>query len=218
MHIQSYINTELPIFLAKDRMETVIRFFEETTFSHIAIEEHGKLLGLLCENDLETFEADKTIGDYRYNLESFFVTKDTSWLDVLEIFARNEANLIPVLDEQDIVIGYYQLSDIIAQFIETPFFTEPGGILVLATGLKDYSFSEIAQIVEGNNSKLIGGFISAIRNDVVQITIKVGGTNMNEILQTFRRYNYNVIFGTNDDQFLEDLKERSNYLDKYLNV
>ena len=39
-----------------------------------------------------------------------------------------------------------------------------------------------------------------------------------DILQTFRRYNYTVIFGNADDQFLEDLKERSDYLDKYLNV
>ena len=41
---------------------------------------------------------------------------------------------------------------------------------------------------------------------------------MNEIIQTFRRYSYTIIFGNNDDQFLEDLKERSAYLDKYLNV
>ncbi|HDZ13953.1 MAG TPA: acetoin utilization protein acuB, partial [Pricia sp.] len=38
------------------------------------------------------------------------------------------------------------------------------------------------------------------------------------IIQTFRRYNYNILFGNHDDQFLEDLKERSNYLEKYLNV
>ncbi len=218
MNIQSHINTTLPIFSTKDKLKTVIQFFQETSFSHIAIREEGRLLGLLSENDLESFEVDGVIGDYRYNLESFFVTKDTSWLDVLEIFARNEANVVPVIGEHEIILGYYELTAIIGEFIDTPFFTEPGGIIVIASGIKDYSFSEIAQIIEGNNTKLIGGFISGMRNDVVQITLKVGTTNLNEILQTFRRYNYNVLFGNNDDQFLEDLKERSDYLDKYLNV
>ena len=88
----------------------------------------------------------------------------------------------------------------------------------MAKGIKDYSFSEIAQIVEGNNTKIIGAFISELRNDIVQITLKMGSSNLNEVIQTFRRYNYSIIFGHTDDQFLEDLKQRSDYLDKYLNV
>ena len=73
----------------------------ENTFTHIAIVDENKFLGVFNENDLENFEVDKTIGDYRYNLESFFVGKDTSWLDVLETFARNEANLLPVLGDKE---------------------------------------------------------------------------------------------------------------------
>jgi hypothetical protein len=110
------------------------------------------------------------------------------------------------------------LNDIVRVFIHTPFFTEPGGILVIAKGIKDYSFSEISQIVESNNTKIIGAFITDIRNDIIQVTLKISATNLNEVIQTFRRYNYTILFGNNDDQFLEDLKERSDYLDKYLNV
>ncbi|MGB5819624.1 MAG: CBS domain-containing protein [Saonia sp.] len=218
MQIQSHIIDSPPIFKVGDTLKGVIQFFKDTTFSHIAVQEEGRFLGILGENDLENFESNKKVGDYRYNLESFFVSKETSWLDVLEMFARNEANLLPVLDESEKVIGYYDLTDVVGEFIDTPFFTEPGGILVLAKGVKDYSFSEIAQIVESNNTKLLGGFITDITNDVVQITIKIDTTNFNEILQSFRRYNYSIIFGNNDDQFLEDLKQRSDYLDKYLNV
>jgi hypothetical protein len=48
--------------------------------------------------------------------------------------------------------------------------------------------------------------------------MKLGSENLNEVIQTFRRYNYSILFGNNDDQFMEDLKQRSDYLDKYLNV
>ncbi len=218
MQIQTHILTTIAVFEVGDSLKKVIQFFKDNTYSHVAVSEKGRYLGVLNEADLETFEEGKKIEDYRYNLESFFVRKATNWLDVLETFARNEANLLPVLGENEDVLGYYNVTDVVSVFIDTPFFTEPGGIIIVEKGIKDYSFSEIVQIVESNNTRFIGGFITDMHNDVVQVTIKIGASNLNEIQQTFRRYNYNILFGTEDDQFLEDLKQRSDYLDKYLNV
>ena len=218
MQIQSHIINTIPVFNLEGTLKKVIHFSKHTTYSHVAIVENNYFLGVLSENDLETFESEKKIEDYKYNLESFFVLKSTSWLDVLEKFARNECNLLPVLDEENKVLGYYDLNDIVGVFIDTPFFTEPGGILVLEKNIKDYSFSEISQIVESNNTRLLGAFITDIRNDILQITIKISTGNFSEVVHTFRRYNYNILFGNKDDQFIENLKERSDYLDKYLNV
>lgn len=218
MQIQTHIITTIPVFEANEPLEDLVQFFMENTYSHVAIVQEKKFLGVFNENDLENFNIGKKIEDYRYNLETFFVRQETNWLDVLETFARNEANIVPVLDKEDKVLGYYDITDIVSVFIDTPFFTEPGGILVVAKGVKDYSFSEIVQIVESNNSKFIGGFISEMRDEVVHITIKISSNNMNEVVQTFRRYNYNILFGNVDDQFIDDLKQRSDYLEKYLNV
>jgi predicted transcriptional regulator len=208
----------LPVFGIQDSLEEVIQFFKYTTYSHVAITENQMFVGCLAENDLETFESQKNIGDYHYQMESFFATKETSWLDVLELCARNEANLLPVLNKENRVIGYYDLNDIVTVFIDTPFFTEPGAILVVSKAKKDYSFSEIAQIVESNNTKLMGAFITGNEGEVVEVTVKIGSVNFNEVVQTFRRYNYSILYGNKQDQFLEDLKDRSDYLDKYLNV
>ncbi|MFD2099311.1 CBS domain-containing protein [Flagellimonas iocasae] len=218
MQIQSQIVTTVPVYEVSETLKDVIQFFEETTYSHVAITENGVYLGLLSENDLLCFEPDKKIEEFRYELESFFVTKETSWLDVLEMFSRNEANILPILDENQIITGYYDLEDVVSVFIDTPFFKEPGAMLVVSTGIKDYSFSEIAQIVESNNARLLGAFITDTENDIVEITLKIGSQNFNEVAQTFRRYNYSIVFGNSDDQFLEDLKQRSDYLEKYLNV
>jgi len=218
MHIQDQIINTVPIFEVSETLKEVIKFFEETTYSHVAVTENGVYLGLLSENDLPCFEPEKSIEDFRYELDNFFVTRETAWLDVLEMFSRNEANILPVIDEDQLILGYYDLEDIVSVFIDTPFFKEPGAILVISTGIKDYSFSEIAQIVESNNARLLGAFITDSENDLVQITLKIGTQSMNEVAQTFRRYNYTIVFGNSDDQFMEDLKQRSDYLEKYLNV
>jgi len=103
-------------------------------------------------------------------------------------------------------------------FNETPFFFEAGGILIVEKGFNDYSFSELSQIVESNDGKLLGAFISKIENDIVQITMKVGNTGLNSIIQSFRRYSYNIISGHEEDSYNESLKDRSDYLKRYLNM
>ncbi|PCE63598.1 CBS domain-containing protein [Sediminicola luteus] len=218
MQLQAHLITTLPVFGLEDSIADIIEFFSTTTYSHVAVANEEGLLGLLAEDDLEAYKECKVVADYQYSMEAFFVKRETSWFDVMEEFSRNEANLLPVLDGQRKVLGYYDLSDVVSMFIDTPFFTEPGSIVVLAKGVKDYSFSEISQIVEGNNTRLLGGFVSEFRNDVVHITLKLGADNYNEVLQTFRRYGYSIEFGNDDDKFIESLKERSNYLSKYLNV
>lgn len=218
MDIQSHIIETIAVFNSSDSLDKVVRFFKETNYSHVAVEEAGSFLGVLSEEDLGHYSARKKIRDYRSDLETFHTYKEASWLEVLEAFSKNETNLLPILDEERHVLGYYQLLDVLGLLIETPFFREPGAILVVAKGIKDHSFSEISQIIESNNTRLLGAFITDIQNDLVMTTIKLSAENFNEVLQTFRRYNYSILFGTIHDQFLEDLKQRSDYLDKYLNV
>ena len=124
---------------------------------------------------------------------------------------------MPILNDNNSYVGYYELNDIISLFNDTPFLSDVGGILVIEKGYNDYSFSEICQIVESNNAKLLGAFISKLEKDVVQITLKVSYVGLNDILQSFRRYSYNIVSGHDDDQFLKNLKDRSDYLNKYLN-
>src|SRR5690606_25141964 len=176
------------------------------------------LLGLISEDDVQGFDPDMRMIDYLYALDLFFVRKTTNWIDVLEAFAKFNANVMPVLDEHNTYVGYYELIDIMSLFKETPFLNEPGGVLIVEKGHKDYSFSEVSQIVESNNGKLLGAFISEDQDDITQITMKIGGGGLNDIIQTFRRYSYNIVAGIEEDSYIEDLKQRSNYLNKFLEI
>jgi signal-transduction protein with cAMP-binding, CBS, and nucleotidyltransferase domain len=218
MRMQDYIISTIPVFEVDDSLKEVIHFFTHSTYSHVAITEKGQFMGLLGEADLDSFQQTSLIEEFRYQLDTFSVTEEATWLDVLEVFTRNESNILPVLNATNQVIGYFDLNDIVELFTDMPFFTEPGSILVVEKSLRDYSFSEIAQIVEGNNTRLLGAFITTIENETAQITLKIGDANINEVLQTFRRYHYAIVSGSTEDKFLEQLKKRSDYLDKYLNV
>ncbi|MDO5979477.1 acetoin utilization protein acuB [Flavivirga spongiicola] len=219
MKLSGYIINDIKPLNSTSKISELQLLFNQLTYSHIPIkDENGIFLGTFFETDAHCFEGDKLVSEYLYSIEDFFVRDSTLWLDVLEAFAQNSANIMPVLDKKNNYLGYYELNDIISLFNESPFFFEAGGVLVVEKGINDYSFSEISQIVESNNGKLLGAFVSKVKNDVVQVTIKIGSTGLNEIIQTFRRYSYNIVSGHEEDSYIESLKDRSDYLNKYLNM
>lgn len=218
LDITNYINNDFKAFESNQPIEFIQDFFADLTFSHFPVVEEGIYIGSIAADDVVTFDLHKTPKDYKYTLEGFFARSNMIWLDVLEVFAQNHANLIPVLDETNKYVGYYELNDIVQFFAETPFLKEQGGIIIVKKPTKDFSMSQVSQIVETNNGKILGLFISEATVDDLQITIKISLGGMNEIIQTFRRYNYEIISEHQEDSYLRNLKERSDYLDKYLNI
>jgi len=218
VNTQQYIINDITAFDLTTKVSEVQNAFNQLTYSHIPVTKDGIFEGAIAENDIHCYNAEKTLEAYQYSLESFHVKQNTNWLDILEAFALNNSTIMPVLTENYKYLGYYELSDIMNIFNDTPFLGESGGIIVIEKSTADYSFSEICQIVESNDAKILGVFVSKMENDITQITIKVGHTGINAIVQTFRRYSYNIISNHKEDRFVEDLKKRSKYLDKYLKM
>lgn len=219
MNLSEFIVNDIKPLNSESKISDLQQLFNQLIYTHIPIvNENNVYLGSFSENDAHCFKNDKTVKDYNDAVELFFVRDTTMWLDVLEAFAVNDANIMPVLNSQNDYLGYYELKEIMSLFSNSPFMADSGGVLVIEKGINDYSFSEISQIVESNNGKLLGAFLSDMNPDLVQITLKIGNTGLNEIIQTFRRYSYNIISGHEEDSYLESLKDRSNYLNKYLNI
>ena len=216
--ITDYINNNIKPLTTADAITDAQDLFAEYPFSHFPVLEDGIYIGSAGAEDVELMDIDKKLSDARYTFERFFVRDTSIWLDVLEIFAKNETNVLPVLDKDNKYLGYYEVTDIIKFFHETPFLKEDGGILVVEKVISSYSMSEVAQIVESNNGRLLGFFISDANLEKVQITVKISLGGLSEIIQTFRRYNYDIISEHQEDAYLNTLKDRSDYLDKYLNI
>lgn len=218
MNTSNYIINDIDPFDISAHIKEVQTVFNQLTYSHVPVSKDGQYIGCVSENDAYCLDNKKTLSDFQYTLEPFHVLEDTNWLDILEAFAQHNSNIMPVLGADNNYLGYYELSDILSLFNNTPFLNETGGIIVVEKGIQEYSFSEICQIVESNGTRIFGIFISKIETETVQLTLKVGHTALNSIVQTFRRYNYNVISHHEEDKFIEGLKERSDYLDKFLNI
>ena len=218
MPLDQHIINDLRPFDVSAKIKELQEVFNQLTYSHVPIQKDGIYIGCLSETDVYCFDGNEKVEDVLYAVEHFFVDQSAIWLDALDTFALNDSNLMPVLDSNHNYLGYYLLIDIISLFRNTPFFAEPGGTIIIEKAYKDYSLSEICQIVESNNVKMLGVFVSKIRNDMVQVIIKIENSGLSAIFETFRRYGYTIISGHEDDRFLKTLKDRSAYLNRYLNL
>lgn len=214
----NYLNNDIKPLKSKGTIEQAQNLFSEFAYTHFPVTEDNVYIGCISREDSEILSSDATIGENRYEFERFYVRSEMIWLDVLEEFAKNETNIVPVLDNSNKYIGYYELDDVIKFFHETPFLREEGGILVIRKDITNSSMSQVAQIVESNNAKLLGLFISKSDANFLEYTLKISQSGLNDIIQTFRRYEYEIITEHQEDSYLKNLKERSDYLDKYLNI
>ncbi len=219
MQTTDYISKDIKPLLASDKISKAKGLFNQLTFTHLPVIEKGLFLGSIAENDLQAIvENDKMLSESSYLFQSFFAFDNTNWFELLKLFALNDANIIPVITKKHKYLGYYELTDVLHIFNSTPFLNQSGAMLVVSKGVSEYSFSEISQIIESNNAKLLGAFISNSDDENVEITIKISDHDLNNTIQTFRRYNYTILTGFHVDEYLNTLKERSDYLQKYLDI
>ncbi|PCH76534.1 MAG: acetoin utilization protein acuB [Flavobacteriaceae bacterium] len=218
MNTTPYILSELKALSPSDSVAKAVEVFRNQPISHLPIIENNQLVGLISESDIHAIDTDTILKESAHLLDSFFADESTDVLELLKRFTVNESNILPVLNKEQQYIGYFELNDILELCYNTPFLSEQGLTLIIEKATRDFSFSEISQIVESNKAKLLGVFITENRNDIVQIGVKFYSEEINEVIQSFRRYDYKVITEHKDDYFLETLKERADYLRKYLSI
>ncbi|MCF6214297.1 MAG: acetoin utilization protein acuB [Flavobacteriaceae bacterium] len=219
MSYLEYISTDIDALKLKDSVKKAKDIFASCTLSHLPVVKNNYLLGLLAENDIQVIENDNdNIEVHQDLIQNINISHTTLWIDLLKQFANFQSNILPIVDSAHLYLGYYELNDVLHQFSETPFLNEVGLLLIVEKNSSEYSFSEIAQIIESNDARLLGALVSKRDANTVQVTLKITDHDINNTIQTFRRYNYHIISENLEDKYLDQLKNRSEYLQKYLNI
>jgi len=218
MNITEYILNDFNPLTTQSTVREALKLCETHQITHIPVVIDEDYIGCISQTDILTIENKDELLEESVDIFEYFQTNSTeSLLNVLKIFADNYTNLLPAITNQK-YLGYIELNDVLGAFSQTPFLNSEGVILVIKKNTKDYTMSEVSQIIKANNGILLGCYESKRSNEKVEITLKISSQEINEIIQTFRRYNYTIITEYKDDIYLEELKNRSDYLQKFLNT
>jgi len=196
----------------------VLNRCEEEDLTHFPVVEHGILRGMVRCEDLENFPPHTPMRELYHLFENFYATDDNDWTNLFSLFLANESNVLPVLDEHGLYGGVILLEDILMDLSEIQAFTQKGELIRVQKPSEDFSFFQAAQIVETNGGKLLGILLIDENHEGTIIELKVSGGDINQILQSFRRYDYTILSEHEEDTHLQELREHADFLHKYLKM
>ncbi len=209
----------IPLRPTDTASEALIRM-NEYRVSHFPVSDKGKFIGVISEEDIYNHEniENELQKEFIY-FENYYVNEQQYIYDVLKLANSQKLSIIPVVDNKGEYMGCITQSDIITFFAKSMSVNSPGGVIVLEVSVTDYSLTEIANIVESNDAKVLSSYIvSNVNSAKLEVVIKVSRLDLSSLLQTFERYKYQVNASFGEEIDYADIKDNYDSLMNYLNV
>lgn len=216
MFIKDYISKDFPCFSLTDSIESARSTLEDFGYTHIFIKKSHHFYGAIAKDFLN--EGEGTLKDLEHQVERFAILEDNNIMDSIRLFYTFNSNVIPVISKAEKYLGYITCEDVFQDMSRYPLFSESGAILTVEAPARKYSMTEIANIVESNNSKFYGGFISFMSEEVVRVTIKISNENLASIDATFDRYDYRIVEKFYSDEKTDLFKDRFGFFQKFIEI
>ena len=213
------ISEEIPPLTHTDTGEKALRWMDEFKVSHLPVLKNGNFVGVISESDiLDKLNLEDTLDKLFDHLPRPYVFENAHIYEVLAKISEGKLSILPVLDAQEKYLGCTSIHHLITLIANTGSIKESGGIIVLEVPAVDYSMAQIAQIIEGNNAKILSSYImSPSDSKKLEVTLKINMLELSSIIRTFERYDYVIKASYQKSSGDDDVQFRYDALMNYLN-
>lgn len=204
-----------------DKAAEALNWMDVFKISHLPIVDNNEYIGLISDADIyDKNNQEITVLNHQLSLQRPFVKNHQHILEVAELASRDKLTVIPVLNQNEDYLGLITINDLAHHLSHLMSTESPGGIIVLEVKTNDYSLSEIAQVIEGNDTKILSFYTRTKKTaDKVEITLKVNHTDISAVIQTFERYSYKIkSIHSENSKMDSSLKDRLDSFLKYLSI
>jgi len=221
MIAQNLLSEVVPPLRLTDSGQKALNWMEIFRISHLPVVDGKRLVGLISDKIIYDLNIiDKPLEDYSDHLLSPHIYTTQHIYEVFNVISVLKLSAVPVLDLYNQYCGVITVFDLAQKFADLVAVREPGGVIVLELNSIDYSLSQIAQIVEGNDAKILSFYISPeAESKRMTVTLKINVVDLSAIIQTFVRYDYNIIAVYMDDSVINNMyDDRLDQLMKFMNI
>lgn len=215
------INNAILPLETTDKAFLALKQMEELRLAHLPVINQRKLVGIVNENDLLEADDDNVpVEKFLNALSKFSVKPNDHFYNALKVLTENNMSMVPVCEENDLYLGAVTSDDLALQCANVLAVKNPGGIIILNIKEADFSLAEIARIIETNDTKILScGIYSLPETGMLQVTLKLNKINIEPVLQTFSRFEYEVLFYFGENEKDEELlRQRYDALMMYLKM
>lgn len=221
MTAQDLISEVVPPLRLTDSGQNALNWMEIFRISHLPVVDGKRLVGVISDKIIYDLNIiDKPLGEYSEHLLSPHIHTNQHIYEVFSVISVLKLSAVPVLDLHHEYCGLITVFELAQKFSDLVAVKDPGGVIVLELSPIDYSLSQIAQIVEGNDAKIMSFYVSQkAESNLMTITLKINMVDLSAIIQTFVRYDYNIKAVYMDDSIIQNLyDDRFDQLMKYMNI
>jgi signal-transduction protein with cAMP-binding, CBS, and nucleotidyltransferase domain len=220
MKASEIISEVIPPLVHTDSGEKALLWMDEFQVNHLPVLKNGNFVGVLSESELlDQADLEPTLDALFQHLPRPFVFADAHLFDILKHFSLFKLTALPVLDRQEQYLGVISSQDLLQLLAQSTGVKEIGSVLVLEMDANNYALSQIAQIVESNQAKILNLFVNSEPDSTkIQVSLKINQQNLSSIIRTFERYDYNVLASYQAEDQHNELQERYDELMLYLNM
>ena len=221
MLAKELLSDTIPPLNQDDTGIKALNYMEVFKISHLPIVNNGELLGVISDNDIYDLNIGTTsLKEHNFSFNKPYVYSYQHIYEILDVASSNKLTTVPVLNEQKKFVGLITIYDLVEYLADLTAIKEFGGIIELKMNNHDYVLSQISNIIEGNDAKILSLYVQSIPDSTeIKVTIKVNTKELSPIIQTLERYNYdvNALF-SNNEKFMELYNERYDDFINYMNI
>ena len=195
MIAQDLISNNLPVIKTSDTGEEALAMMDIYRVSHLPIVNNQKLLGLISDTDIYDNNCEKDpIGNHKLSLMRPYVYYNQHIYEIIDLLHNLKLTVVPVLSENKNYYGTITAKELIAAFASMSSIQQSGSIIILDINIHDYSSSQISQIVESHDCKILSMYVNSNKNSShIEVTLRIDNPDASAVLQTFSRFDYKVI-------------------------
>ncbi|MDP4209023.1 MAG: CBS domain-containing protein [Bacteroidota bacterium] len=207
MLAKELISDVIPALKTSDSGVKALYWMDIFRISHLPIVNNTEFLGLISDTDIYDMNSpDEAIGNHTLSLFSPFIKEDQHVYEAIELISKLKLSVVPVLDQNKNYLGMISAQRLLQYMGDMFSVKNPGGIIVLELNANDYSLTQIAQIVESNDAKILSMYITSPPDSIkIELTLKINRIDLASILQTFVRFDYNIKAQFSNDDEMESL-------------
>lgn len=196
-----------------------ISLMEELRVNHLPVVRNGFYLGILSEKEILNWDNEEEfIEEHLEEITAPSVIGTQHLFDIIEELEKFSLTVIPVLDEEKHYLGSITNRKLLYTIAKSTSIQSNGGVIVLRMNQNDYQMSEIARIVEDNNTKILSSYITSIPDALqIELTLKLNTMDINSIVKDLERFDYNISASFNTEETNDDFTDRYESLMRFLN-
>lgn len=218
-NISAYLNTDLSPLDLKDSKEDASEKFSKQRIEVLPVISQGFWCGNLKREELEIqWDNFNTVEELEYLFDKDHLKESDGWNRVFSTMIKAGSAILTLVDKRGKYLGFYDTLEILQLMESLPFVNQEHRELTISHNLESFSFSQISRTIEDHGGEILQYTLLSKNSINCSAQIFYTSQEVSDTLDVLHAFGYHIISSDIDEDRMNELMDRSEYLKKFLSL